>query len=331
MDKVFSDEQIRELDKKLDPRFVSNRKGGGNTTLKYLQGHDAIDQADRIFGYGNWGYRPLSCEQQVLIDPMTGEAVGVAYKAQVELTVRGCVAPIVEVGSQPVAVWSVEDHIIKARISNAKYNKKPVDESEFTPFEKSKARGVIVEAHEMAEKGAVTDALKRALRVFGEQFGNSLYGDGRVMLDDVETGTQHQPSTHAPQTPADGVITEQQIASIRKLCQHLSKDEPENLTSLKYLVAKAMIQQLTTEHKEMRQNALSPQVPQYLSKEAVEVLKAEWVEVRSIASEKINELWREFKAYMNENVAVHDTQITPALKQKMQAYIDQRRPQQQAS
>ena len=34
------------------------------------------------------------------------------------------------------------------------------------------------EGHETASKGAVTDALKRALRSYGDQFGNSLYGDG---------------------------------------------------------------------------------------------------------------------------------------------------------
>ena len=33
------------------------------------------------------------------------------------------------------------------------------------------------EGHETAYKGAVTDALKRALRTFGAQFGNALYGD----------------------------------------------------------------------------------------------------------------------------------------------------------
>ena len=33
------------------------------------------------------------------------------------------------------------------------------------------------EGHETAFKGAVTDALKRALRGYGDQFGNSLYGD----------------------------------------------------------------------------------------------------------------------------------------------------------
>ena len=34
------------------------------------------------------------------------------------------------------------------------------------------------QGHETAHKGAVTDALKRALRSYGDQFGNSLYGDG---------------------------------------------------------------------------------------------------------------------------------------------------------
>ena len=33
------------------------------------------------------------------------------------------------------------------------------------------------EGHETACKGAVTDGLKRALRSFGEAFGNGLYGD----------------------------------------------------------------------------------------------------------------------------------------------------------
>lgn len=189
-EQVFDEKTRNLLDAQLDPRFVSTRKGGGNTNLKYIEGHDAIDQANRLFGYGNWAYRPLSCEQCVLRDALTGEAVGISYKAQVELIVRGCVAPIVEVGSQPVASWNVEDQIMKRRISDARYNKKPVDESDFTPLERTNARAVIVDAHEMAEKGAVTDALKRALRTFGEQFGNGLYGDGKVPMDVVAPKSQ---------------------------------------------------------------------------------------------------------------------------------------------
>ncbi len=43
-----------------------------------------------------------------------------------------------------------------------------------------------MEAHEHAEKGAVTDAMKRALRTYGAQFGNGLYGDGTA---DISTPT----------------------------------------------------------------------------------------------------------------------------------------------
>ena len=98
MQSLFNEKQLKELDKPLDKRFVSDRKGASGRKLKYLEGHDAIDQADRIFGYGNWGYETLSCEQTVIRDPMTGEAVGVCYKAKVRLDVRDCL-PVIEVGS----------------------------------------------------------------------------------------------------------------------------------------------------------------------------------------------------------------------------------------
>ncbi len=167
----FFIEQKALLDHDLDPRLVSERKGGGSSTYKYIEGHVMIDQANRIFGYGEWSYRPLFCEQKVLMDPVTGESVGVVYKAQVELLIRGC-NPIVEVGSQPVASWNVRDTVMGRR--------KKGDTSDIQEWEAINARRAIVEAHEMAEKGAVTDALKRALRTFGNQFGNGLYGDGRI-------------------------------------------------------------------------------------------------------------------------------------------------------
>ncbi len=167
---VFTDEQVAQLNGKLDPRSVKQCKGSGNTVLSYIEGHSAISTANRIFGYGNWSCEPLSCEQVVLYDPASGEAIGVTYRAKVQLTVRGCVAPIVEVGSQPCAAWNVTDVIRKRRAAAAKYGKKE---------EISAAQSTIVEAHEAAEKGAVTDALKHALRTFGAQLGNDLYGTDR--------------------------------------------------------------------------------------------------------------------------------------------------------
>jgi Recombination DNA repair protein (RAD52 pathway) len=183
MESNFSQKQIELLDKQLDKRFVSDRKGASGRKLSYLEGHDAIDQADRLFGYGNWGYEILACEQTVILDILSGEAIGVAYKAKVRLTVRGCV-PVDEVGSQPVSVASVQDHVMAKRRKDASDKNKEIDDSPFNAFEISLARTIIMEAHEQAEKGAVTDAVKRALRTFGEQFGNGLYGDGRVLMVD---------------------------------------------------------------------------------------------------------------------------------------------------
>jgi hypothetical protein len=54
---------------------------------------------------------------------------------------------------------------------------------------------------------------------------------------------------------AEASVTEQQVASIRKLCQHLGKSEPDNVTSISFLAAKRLIQQLTAEYKEFRQNS----------------------------------------------------------------------------
>ena len=204
----YSHEQIAELNKALDQRLVSQRKGGGNRTLNYIEGHDAIDQANRIFGYGNWCYEPISLEQVVLIDPIDGVAVGIEYKALVKLTVRGAIGPIVDVGSQPVATWSVEDQVMGRRVNDAKYAKPPreVDESPFTLLEKRNARAVIVEAHEQAKKGAVTDALKRCLRAYGNQFGNGLYGDGHVNLDEPAQGSTRVVEERPRQiaAPAEG-------------------------------------------------------------------------------------------------------------------------------
>ncbi len=56
------------------------------------------------------------------------------------------------------------------------------------------------EGHETAYKGAVTDALKRALRSFGDRFGNGLYGDPPTA---GQSRTRPQPRQQRPDpTPA---------------------------------------------------------------------------------------------------------------------------------
>ena len=131
------------LGQTLDPRLVSQRKGRGGRKFDYIEGHTAIDQANRIFGFGGWGYElvgDVTLRQIQSMDSRSGEVTSsTAYSAIVKVTVPGAPSRT-DVGFQAVT-----------------------DES--------------ADGHETAFKGAVTDALKRALRSFGDRFGNGLYGD----------------------------------------------------------------------------------------------------------------------------------------------------------
>ncbi len=177
---VFSDKQIDELNRPLASAAIKHRKGGAGKELSYIEGHDAIDTANRIFGYGMWGYHLDSIEQVIIVDPISGEGIGVEYKATMTVQVDGA-QPITDVGSQPVATCSIDEQCWNRRLSDAKYHKKPVDETPFTDYERKQARAVIMEAHEQAKKAAATDVLKRCLRAYGNQFGNSLYGPDRAI------------------------------------------------------------------------------------------------------------------------------------------------------
>ena len=132
-----------KLAQPLDASLVSQRRGRGNRSVSYLEGRTVIDQANRIFGHGGWGHElvgDVTLRDLDQVNTQTGEVRRIrAYSATVKVTVPGA-PPRTDVGFQAVA-----------------------DET--------------VEGHETAFKGAVTDALKRALRTFGAQFGNSLYGD----------------------------------------------------------------------------------------------------------------------------------------------------------
>ena len=133
----------KALAQPLDPALVSQRKGRAGRKFDYLEGHAVIDQANRIFGYGGWGYGlvgDVTLRQIETVDSQTGEVkVTSAYSAPVRVTVAGAL-PRTDTGF----------HDVK-------------DET--------------ADGHDTAMKGAVTDGMKRAFRSFGVQFGNGFYGD----------------------------------------------------------------------------------------------------------------------------------------------------------
>ena len=131
------------LGQSLEPALVSQRKGRGGKFYDYLEGHVVIEQANRIFGHGGWGYElvgDVTLRQIETVDAQTGEVkVTSGYSAPVRVTVAGAL-PRTDIGVHSVAEETFD-------------------------------------GHDTAMKGAVTDGLKRAFRSFGVQFGNGFYGD----------------------------------------------------------------------------------------------------------------------------------------------------------
>jgi len=135
---AFTDSQTRLLKAKLDPRYVRTRNSNGST-LSYVEGWHVIAEANRIFGYEAWDRRTVSASC-VWSEAKSGTYRAV-YAAKVRITVRAGEVKVVREGS-----GSCEASAATAG-----------------------------QAHELALKGAETDATKRALATFGNPFGLALY------------------------------------------------------------------------------------------------------------------------------------------------------------
>jgi len=128
-----------ELKKGLDLKHISTRQG-----LSYIEGHHAIDEANRIFGFGGWSYHLLD------ITMLREETV---KKGTRDAHVVHCVARV----------------RVQVRFGDNTVTREDVGYGSGLSY---KGLG---DCYELAHKESVTDALKRSLRSFGNQFGNSLY------------------------------------------------------------------------------------------------------------------------------------------------------------
>jgi len=68
-------------------------------------------------------------------------------------------------------------------------------------------------------------------------------------------GNANGSGTGSAEPASDATVTEQQLASIRKLCEHLGKTEPENAETMSYSSAKELIAQLSLEYRQSRNKA----------------------------------------------------------------------------
>jgi DNA recombination protein Rad52 len=141
---VVEPEVLEKLAAPLDPARVKYREGrGGRGGQAYLETWDCKATANSVFGFDGWGYtvEELVCIGEETFQGREGkDGYRVGYRATVRVTADG-----------------FQDK------SDVGYG----DSVEYT--------GSRITPHELAVKEAVSDALKRALTGFGDQWGNVLY------------------------------------------------------------------------------------------------------------------------------------------------------------
>lgn len=154
-DSPFSPRQLEELAAPLSQAVVKTREQSGRT-LHYIEGWWAIQEANRIFGFGAWDQEILNVkcvsERERTVGRTAKKGWGVSYIISIRVTVNGVKREGVGAG-----------HGIDVDL------------------------GI---AHESAVKEAATDGLKRALMTFGNQFGLALYDKEQRNVDNAPARTE---------------------------------------------------------------------------------------------------------------------------------------------
>jgi len=135
---TVSEDQLAQLFEPINPVRVQTRQG-----MAYLESWDVIAHLSRIFGPLNWDKQVL--REWVIFETENNGKWTVCYGATVKLTIN--------------AVWG-------SKVSEDCATGTAINQP---------SRG---DAHDLALKTAVSDALKRCAKDLGNQFGLSLYDGG---------------------------------------------------------------------------------------------------------------------------------------------------------
>lgn len=163
----FTAEQTSLLGAPLSREHVAKRQGAGSKQLSYIESHHAIREANRIFGFDGWSSETVDLR---CIVEKPGEC---SYLARVRVTVSAGDRVLVREG---VGAGHGKDHNIG-------------------------------QAHEKASKEAESDAQKRALRHFGDQFGLALYDKNQEHVANDEPMRRGGAPVAAQPAPAAPSVT----------------------------------------------------------------------------------------------------------------------------
>ena len=170
---AFSEEIVKQLEESLDPKLVDSYTGAGGKEYSYLETNEVINQHNRIFGHGNWYYRVKAGPTFVSVEHVDAGTGAIR---------RG------EYYSALVALYVFDREMFSDEGFGLVDQMKP-----------GTSMHVVLENHEKARKGSISDGLKRCSRGLGNQFGNALYsGDGESAASDPNQPTcpRHGPGRH---------------------------------------------------------------------------------------------------------------------------------------
>lgn len=189
---MLTPEQIKALQAPLDPKHVKAPSGSFGPKGDYIEGWHAINELNRVFGFDGWSYT-IELTRDALEQGKDSKGQPqwqAAYTCVCTLTAAGVTRQDVGFGSG---------------------------------FAK-----MVGDAIEGATKEAATDALKRAVRTFGNIFGLALYDKSR---ENVQAPPQELPSGPINDATRDWVATKLDARQIApgELCKAFE------VTSLKAL------------------------------------------------------------------------------------------------
>jgi DNA repair and recombination protein RAD52 len=189
---MFTETQKEELSKPLDKKKVKTRQQSGRD-LSYIEAWHAIAEANRIFGFDGWIRETIYCKEVSRIECKVGKlpyqknGYKIGYEAKVRITVG---------------------HTVREGTGHG-----------------CGQMSDLFDCIESAAKEAESDAMKRALMTFGNQFGLALYdklqrGVEDVQLEPVELKTT-KPELTLEEKKRAAKVTADEIAAEYKKCTNL--------------------------------------------------------------------------------------------------------------
>lgn len=204
-------EQIRLLQAPLDPKHVVKPSGSFGPKGDYLEGWHVINEMNRVFGFDGWSYT-IDLKQDALAKAEGKDQWQAAYTCICTLTVGTTIRQDVGFGSG---------------------------------FAK-----MIGDAIEGATKEAVTDALKRCARTFGNIFGLALYDKSRANV-------QAPPVEYITDGQRDELVAMAEAANVtlQAICKGYGIQSLKDLPASKYTAAKDRLSDIIQSNSEKKETA----------------------------------------------------------------------------